>query len=145
MKKPLIFILIFLALLCVAAFGAGVHLNAASAFGLSSVALVFFVAIFAVGVLDYKIGGSQVTLEKRIGSLEKENTDLRISVTALLKSLYVMSHGASCYGGPSTNHAKLVSEYLSPINHLIDPNIKDQVNADIAKFMQPENPQSGNP
>jgi len=140
MKKSLIFILSFLFLLCVASFVVGAYLNSAAAFGLSSAALVFFVAIFAVGVLDYKIGGNQVTLEKRLGTLEKENTELKLSVTALLKSIYVMAHGASIWDGPTEHHNKLISDYLAPINHLIDQNIQAQVNADIAKFMPTENP-----
>lgn len=140
MKKPLTFILSFLLVLCVASFIVGASINSAAAFGLSGVALLPFVGIFSVGVLDYKVGGNQLTLEKRVNNLEQENTDLRESVTALLKSIYVMSHGASCWDGPSDNHNKLVSEYLAPINHLIDSNIQNQVNADIAKFMTPENP-----
>lgn len=138
MKKQLTFILTFLLLLCAASFAAGVYLNSSAAFALSGLSLTFFAGIFAVGVLDYKVGGSQLSLEKRVNSLELENTDLRESVAALLKSIYVMSHGASCWDGPSDNHNKLVSEYLAPINHLVAPNIKDQVNADIAKFMPPE-------
>lgn len=135
MKKSLIFILSFLLLLCVASFIVGTQLNSAAAFALSGAALLPFVGIFAVGVLDYKVGGNQLTLEKRVNNLEQENTDLRESVTALLKSIYVMAHGAGIWDGPTEHHNKLISGYLAPIEHLIDPNIQDQVNADIAKFM----------
>lgn len=139
MNKPLTFILGFLLVLCVASFIAGYQLNSAAAFALAGAALLPFVGVFAVGVLDYKVGGSQLTLEKRVNSLEKENTELKESVTALLKSIYVMAHGASIWDGPTENHNKLISDYLAPIKHLVDPNIQDQVNADISKFMPPEN------
>ena len=135
MKKSLIFILSFLLLLTVASFIVGTQLNSAAAFALSGTALLPFVGIFAVGVLDYKVGGNQLTLEKRVNNLEQENTDLRESVSALLKSIYVMAHGASIWDGPTEHHNKLISDYLAPIEHLIDPNIQHQVNADIAKFM----------
>jgi hypothetical protein len=131
MKKPLTFILSFLLVICVASLIVGAQLNSASAFALSSAALVFFVAIFVVGVLDYKIGGSQVTLERRVGSLEKENTELKTSVTALLKSLYAVADGASRWDGVPKHHHDLIDKYLEPINHLIPLNIKEQVKADI--------------
>jgi hypothetical protein len=128
----------FLFVLCVASFIAGSYLNSTAAFSLSGLALTFFVGIFAVGVLDYKIGGAQLSLERRVNTLEQENTDLKISVTALLKSIYVMSHGASIWDGPTENHRKLLSEYLQPITHLVPPGTEEQVNADISKFTPPE-------
>lgn len=134
MNKPLTFILGFLLLLCVASFIAGYKLNSAAAFALSGAALLPFVGVFAVGVLDYKVGESQLTLEKRVNSLEKENIELKESVTALVKSLYVMADGASRWDGPPEQHYKLVDEYLGPISHLVDQGTKEGVMADIAKL-----------
>lgn len=127
-------------MLCVASFIAGVQLNSGAAFGLSGAALLPLVGIFAVGVLDYKVGGTQLTLEKRVQGLEQQNTELQKSVTALLKSIYVMSHGASIWDGPTEHHHKLLSEYLLPISHLISQGAKEQADADIAKFFAPPKP-----
>jgi hypothetical protein len=135
MDKKLLFILAFLLLLCVSSFVAGVYLNSPFAFALSGAALLPFVLIFAVGILDYKVGGTHLTLEKRVNHLEQESKELRDSVTALLKSIYVMSHGASILGGPTDYHRQLLSEYLHPVNHLVAPGTQDQVNDDIAKLM----------
>ena len=138
MDKKLKFILGFLFLFCVASFIAGVSLNSSAAFALSGASLLPFVGIFAVGVLDYKVGGTQLTLEKRVQGLEQENTELRKSVTALLKSLYVTYHAAGHWDCPTEDHDRLFSEYLLPITHLVAPGVKEQVDADIAKFMQQE-------
>lgn len=140
MTKSLIFILSFLFLLCVAAFAAGFYLNSASAFALSSAALVFFVAIFSVGVLDYKIGGNQVTLEKRVGSLEKENTELKQSVTALAKAIYMVSSENAPAFGFNRAQFKLVDDTLAPINHLIDGDIKAAAEEDLKKVIYHDNP-----
>lgn len=134
MSKPLIFLLSFLLILCTAAFIAGYQLNSASAFALSGAALLPFVGVFAVGVLDYKVGGSQLTLERRMNSLEKENTELKEVVTALLKSLYALEHGSSLWEGTTDKHYDLVSQYLKPISHLFPSDIKEQVVADMSKF-----------
>jgi hypothetical protein len=141
MNKPLVFILSFLFVLCIVSFIVGTQLNSTAAFTLAGTALLSFVGIFAVGVLDYKVGGNQLTLERRVNSLEEENTELKESVTALLKSIYVMAHGASIWDGPTEHHNKLISDYLAPIKHLVDPNIQDQVNSDISKLMSPESSQ----
>lgn len=146
MSKPLTFILGFLLVLCVASFIAGYQLNSAAAFTLSGAALLPFVGVFAVGVLDYKVGGSQLTLERRVNSLEKENIELKEVVTALVKSIYVMADGASRWDGPPEHHYDLVGEYLEPIKHLVAPNIKESVTADIAKVFSDAGPiaQQGN-
>lgn len=126
-NKPLIFVLAFLIVFSCASFVAGVYLNSAAAFTLSGAALLPFVGIFAVGVLDYKVGGSQLILERRVNSLEKENTELKESVTALLKSIYVLSHPDSPAAGPSIEQYKLIDEYLQPIQHLVAGDVRGEV------------------
>ena len=138
MDKKLTFILSFLLLFCVSSFIVGTSLNSASAFALSGAALLPFVGIFAVGVLDYKVGGNQLTLEKRVNNLEQENTDLKESVTALLKSIYALADGASRWDGPSDKHKNLVAGYLKPIGHIVPHDTQEQVSADIAKLFPTE-------
>jgi hypothetical protein len=132
--RKLIFILSFLFVFCVASLVVGTCLNSTAAFTISGASLTFFVGFFAVGILDYKIGGVQITLEKRVSNLEQENKELQTAATALIKSLYTISKGAEGYGGPSEEHYSLVSEYLKPLGHLIAPNILKEVDADLAKF-----------
>jgi hypothetical protein len=139
-NKPLIFILAFLLVFSCSSFAAGVYLNSAAAFTLSGAALLPFVGIFAVGVLDYKVGGNQLTLEKRVNSLEKENTELKESVTALAKSIYmVSSENAPAFG---FNHASggLLDKYLAPVNHLINGDIKATVEEDLEKLTYSKTP-----
>lgn len=136
-SKPLIFILAFLLVFSCASFTAGTYLNSAAAFTLAGAALLPFVGIFAVGVLDYKVGGHQLTLEKRVNSLEKENTELKESVTALAKSIYmVSSENAPAFG---FNHTAggLLEKYLAPINHLIEGDIKATVEEDLKNLTYP--------
>lgn len=142
MKNPLAFMLSFLFLLCVASFIAGVSLNSGAAFWLSSAALLPFVAIFAVGVLDYRVGGSQLTLERRVNSLEEENTELKRSVTALLRSMYVLSSDETPIAGPSKEQYRLIDNYLSPIKHLIDGDIdvKASVHNEVRRAHEHRNP-----
>lgn len=131
MKKSLALILSFLTLICIASFIAGAYLNSAAAFGLSTVSLCLFVAIFAVEVLEYKIGGHQVTIEKRLGSLEKDNIELKEAVTSLLKSIYLLSHPNTPIGGPSQEMHQLIDKYLAPIKHLILEDVKVTVELDL--------------
>lgn len=136
MKIQLTIILLFLSFLCLSAFAVGTYLDSTAAFALSAAALLPLVGIFAVGVLDYKVGGSQLTLEKRVNSLEQENTELKKVVTALLKSQHVIVHGTSIFAGVTDKHHALISKYLQPIEHLIDEDIKKKVAEDLEKIMQ---------
>ena len=139
MKRSLIFLLSFCLIVFIASFYVAASKDSTAAYSLSVVSFACFVALYAVGVLGYKIGGNYISLETKVETLEKESTELKQSVTALLKSIYVMAHGASIWDGPTEHHNKLIADYLAPIKHLVDPNIQDQVNSDISKFMQPDN------
>tara|TARA_R110001599_G_scaffold171353_1_gene362250 strand:- start:256894 stop:257331 length:438 start_codon:yes stop_codon:yes gene_type:complete len=133
-KKPLTLILWFLFAFCCLSFVTAAYLNSSGAFTLSGVALLLFIGIFAVGVLDYKVGGNQLTLEKRVNTLEKENTELKDSVTALAKSIYMISsENAPVYG---FDHATdgLLDKYFAPVNHLIEGDIKATVEEDLKRL-----------
>ncbi len=112
--------------------------DSVAAYSLSVISFVCVFALYAVGVLGYKVGGNHLSLESKVRSLEQGNTELRESVTALIKSIYVMSDGASRWDGPPEEHYKLISEYLAPIAHLMSAGAKEQVAADIAKLFPHE-------
>lgn len=141
MNKKLLFIPSFLFLFCIASLVAGFCLNSTAAFTISGGSLTFFVVLYAVGILDCKIGGSQITLEKRVDTLEHTNTELQTIVTALFKAFYLLSDAASRLGGPSEQRRKLALEYLQTINHLIAPDVQKQVDADIAKLAPKNTPE----
>ncbi len=133
MKKQLVSIFVFLLLLCVLSFIAGWSLGFSAPFYLSAVSLALFGAIYFLEILGYEIGGSHITIRKRLNDLEQQNTELKESVTALLKSIYVLSHYDSPVAGPSIEQHALLDEYLRPINHLIAGDIRSQVDIDVLK------------
>lgn len=140
MKRSLILLLSFCLAVFMASFYVAASIDSTAAYSLSVVSFACFVALYAVGVLGYKIGGNYISLETKVETLEKESTELKKSVTALLKSIYAMADGASRWDGPPEQHYKLIDEYLGPINHLVAPGAKDEVKADIAKLFPHENP-----
>ena len=133
MKRPLIFLLIF----CLVVFIVSFYL---AAYSLSVVSFACFVALYSVGLLGYKIGGNYIQLETKVESLEKQNTELKQSVTALFKSLYVVSYAAGHWDCLTETQNKMIEEYFVPIGHLIDPNAKAQADADIARIFPSGNP-----
>ena len=139
MNKSLIFILGVLFIFCVSAFAVGALKNSNAAFVLSGAALLPFVGIFAVGVLDYKVGGNQLTLEKRINDVEVENKELKNAVTSLLEAIYVVARGSSGFGGMLPEHYELIEKYLQPINHQISRNSKDIVIKEVERLFDEHN------
>ena len=131
MPKALSIILAFLLVMCLAAFTAGIILNSAAAFGLSGVALIPLVALYAAGVLGYKVGGSQLSLEAKVHNLETEEAELRAAVSALVKSLYVIQDGSGKMGGGPASHQNLIDRYLTPVDHLMSANLREQVMAEL--------------
>jgi hypothetical protein len=131
MTKSLAAILAFLLAMCLSAFAAGVFLNSAGAFGLSGAALIPLVALYAAGVLGYKVGGSQLSLEAKVHNLETEKEELKLAVSALVKSLYVIQDGAGRMDGGPSSHQDLIKQYLAPVDHLMSANLYEQVMSDI--------------
>ena len=127
----------FCVVVFVASFFVASTKDSTAAYSLSVVSFVIFFALYSVGVLGYKIGGNYIQLETKVGNLEKESTELKELVTALLKSIYVLEHGASVWTGNTKEHHALVDEYLSPISHLFSGDIRSQVLSDIKKFNAP--------
>jgi len=139
MDKKLLVILSFLAILCSSAFAAGVYLNSSAAFALSGVALLPLVGIFAVGVLDYKVGGNQLTLEKRFQDVEQSNKELKYVVVSLSKAMFVIARGSSGFGGMLDEHYTLVENYLEPIKHHLPDNIKQDVISEVERIYNEHN------
>jgi hypothetical protein len=133
-NKGLLFILIFLFVFCIVSLAIGAQLNSTAAFTISGGSLTFFVAIYASEVLGLTITGAHISLQKRVDTLENENKELKKVATALIKSLYTLADSAGRLDGPLEEHKALVSKYLAPISHLIEPNVLEQVTADIAQI-----------
>lgn len=140
MKRALFFLLTFCMLVFMASFFVAVSKESTAAYSLSVVSFSCFVALYSAGVLGYKVGGSTLSLEDKVNTLEKENTELKESVTALAKSIYmVSSENAPAFG---FNHSPdgLLDKYLAPVNHLIEGDIKASVEEDLKKLTYPQNP-----
>jgi ribosomal protein S13 len=124
----------------VASFFVAATKDSTAAYSLSVVSFVCVVSLYAAGVLGYKVGGSHLSLEAKVNTLEKENTELKESVTALAKSIYmVSSENAPAYGFDHA-YSGLLDKYLTPVNHLIEGDIKATVEEDLKKLAYPKNP-----
>lgn len=145
MKRSLILLLSFCLVVFIASFYVAVSKDSTAAYSLSVVSFACFVALYSVGVLGYKIGGNYIQLETKVETLEKQNTELKQSVTALLKSLYVVAYSAGHWDCRTETQNKMIEEYLLPIGHLIDPDARAQADADIARIFTNANPQPGVP
>lgn len=140
MKKSLVFIFGFLLILCVSSFIAGWSLGFAAPFYLSAVSLILFGLLFFLEILGYEIGGSLVTIRKQLNNLEQQNTELKESVTALAKAIYMVSSENAPAFGFNRAQSTLIDNTLAPINHLIDGDIKAAAEEDLKKVIYHDNP-----
>ena len=140
MKRALFFLLAFCMVVFMASFFVAVSKESMAAYSLSGASFVCFVALYAAGVLGYKVGGSHISLEAKVEALENENTELKESVTALAKSIYMVSSENAPVFGFKHAPGGLLDQYLAPVNHLIEGDIRATVEEDLKKLTYPQNP-----
>jgi len=136
MKTKLFFIFLFLIIFCIFSFIAGWMLKLSAPFYLSAISLVLLAALFLLEILGYEIGGSHITIRKKIDDLEQQNKELKKILTALYKTMLVYEHGNSIWAGVTDDHHQLINEYLKPIEHFIEINIKEQVKNDLEAIIK---------
>jgi len=124
----------------IASFYVATSKDSTAAYSLSVVSFACFVALYSAGVLGYKIGGNYISLETKVHTLEQESSELKKLVTALFKSIYVVSYAAGHWDCLTETQVKMMEEYFLPIGHLIDPDAKAQADADIARIFPSETP-----
>ena len=129
--RKLSVLIAFCFVVLVASLWHGFQRDSAPAFTLAGLAFLAFFALYAVGVLGYKVGGSALSLEARIEDVEQSNLELQQVARALAKSLVVISDGAGRYNGPGVAHTEMVNELLKPIEHLLDQNLVNNTAAEI--------------
>jgi len=138
MNRHLFVLITFCVVVFSASFFVGVTKDSTAAYSLSVVSFVCVVALYAAGVLGYKVGGSHLSLEAKVNTLEKENTELREAVTALAKSIYMVSSENAPAFGFKHSPGGLLEQYLTPVNHLIEGDIRATVEEDLKKLTFPQ-------
>jgi hypothetical protein len=122
-----------IALPIVTFFGAAsvaLRFDLAGAWVLATTAFVFTMAAIFVGLLGWKVGGSTLTLERKIDEVRRENHELRGVVNALLKSVTVLAYGAS-KGELPPELWRLLGTYMGRIKHLGSPNLVAEATQEI--------------
>jgi outer membrane murein-binding lipoprotein Lpp len=84
-------------------------------------------------LLGWKVGGSQLSLEKQVNQLAEENKNLEAIVDALIKSTVVMIDGVRLFDGPTPGHIELLGKIMGRVVPLATPGIVDQAIADLEK------------
>lgn len=131
-NKPLVWLLVFCFLVFVASFAVAIWKDAAACYPLAVIAFASLVALYAAGVLGYKVGGSNLSLESKVQVLDQENKQLREVTNTLLKCLLVVVDGAVRLGGPGKLHQAIIDEYLQSIQPLIEQNLQQNVLKEVA-------------
>ena len=129
-KLSLAIILIFLFLVFLIFGYVGIVQQSTPAYSLAGSALVFLVALWAVGILDYKIGGATISLEKEVKALAQDNKELRIITTTLVKTIFAVMDASYRVGGPTKEHENLTAKYIDSISKYLDADIIKQWNKD---------------
>lgn len=133
-KLPLALILIFLFLVFLVFGYVGIVRNSTPAYTLAGIALAFFVALWAAGILGYKVGGAHLSLQKEVQTLAQDNKELRIITTTLVKIILTVMDGSYRVSGPADRHEKLTDKYIESISEFLDPDIIEQWNKDISSI-----------
>ena len=130
----------FCVVVFIASFYVAVSRDSTPAYSLAVVSFVCIVALYAAGVLGYKVGGSYLSLEDKVQALEKEGTELKEAVTALLKTIYFVSSAEMPTDGRTAKHEAIIDKYLEPVRHLTPEDVKASVNDDIRRLDERKSP-----
>lgn len=133
----------------VISFYAAYQSNSTGAYALASISFLAFFAAYCVGVLDYKVGGSQIALEKKVQDLQQGEEELKKIVNTLLRISLVVAEGARRFGGPREKHRAIIERHIKTIEHLVEPNFMaktmDEVAAEIEALVAEEKAQGIEP
>ena len=78
---------------------------------LFSIVLLFFLVIYCVSVLQYRITGSTVGVEKAIQQINTSKEEISKVAENLVKMAAVIADGSSRYGGMPKAHQQQIEKY----------------------------------
>jgi len=130
----LVLAMVIPAAVCLIAGIFAVRTDSAGAWALTNIAFIVAMAAIFVGLLGWKVGGSQLSLEARVTDLATESEKVRHVVDALIKSMVVMIDGYS--NTPTREHFRLLGTYVGRIKHLGSADVIEHAKADLEELRQ---------
>lgn len=129
------FLITFLFLSTIVSFLFVYNYQTQAAYYLAIVSLVLFVLVAGMEVLNYRIGGQFLTIEKRINDVAAEQAEVKLLAIATYQALHILADGSGRWGGPSKEHIELMKRYLEPISKYLPENAIEKVDKDIAEIL----------
>lgn len=131
--KKWIFIL-FLFVSTIASFLVAYKANSTPAFSLTIVCFIAFSVIYIVEVLDYKIGGQHLSLEKRINELQVEQKELKNITSSLLKIIYISLDSSRRWGGSQPEHQELLKKHMDSLSKYFESDLEENIQKDLEQI-----------
>lgn len=98
--------------------------------------LLIFVAIYCVSILQYKITGTNLGIEKAIQEINTSKREISQVAETLIKMSAVMADGAGSWGGPSKYHKQQIKKYKESLQDYISPDLDKEIEGTVQKLHQ---------
>ena len=128
------FLIVFLLVTTISSFIFAFKTDNAPAYYLAMASLIAFCLAYAVEVLDYRVGGQHISLEKRLNVLAEGQEELKEVASSLLSIIYISQDGAQRWDGTPPEHQTLIEKHIATISKHIDPNLIRKVKKDIVNL-----------
>lgn len=97
-------------------------------------AALLFAIIYLITVLDYKISGSALGVEKTIQEINTSKEEIKKIANTIVKMSYILADGSGRWDGIPEEHLAQIKKYRESLKEYLDPNLDQDVQKTISQL-----------
>lgn len=97
-------------------------------------AALLFTIIYLITVLDYKISGTALGVEKTIQEINTSKEEIKKIANTMVKMSYVLADGTGRWDGMPKEHLEQIKKYRESIKEYLDPNLDQDIQKTISQL-----------
>jgi len=94
-------------------------------------ALLLFTIVYCVMLLDVRITGSSVGIERAKREIEQSKEQMSLLARNMFKTAFILADGSARWGGTPPEHKEKIREYMESLDEYLDANLDSEIQADI--------------
>ena len=89
--------------------------------------ILLFSSIFCVGLLGFKITGSNIGIEKTVEKINTAKKDVSKVTETFIKIAHVLADGTGRYGGVPQEHLDQIKKYQNSLKEYLSSDFDDEI------------------
>ena len=91
------------------------------------VVLTAFLVIYCVSILQYRITGSTVGIERALQQINASKKEISVVAETLVKMAAVIADGGGRFGGMPDVHQQQIEKYKESLQEYLGPNLDNEI------------------